>query len=122
VCGGRTYSHAGNKATPEEQDRARYERELLISTLSSLGVTELAEGGAAGADFSAAHWARRNLVPHRSYPARWADGPSAGPERNKRMLREFKPDAVVAFPGGRGTADMVAQAREAGIKVIEVVA
>jgi ABC-type branched-subunit amino acid transport system substrate-binding protein len=36
------------------------------------------------------------------------------------MIREGKPDAVVAFPGGRGTADMVRQARAAGIEVREV--
>ena len=38
--------------------------------------------------------------------------------RNARMLAEGKPDLVVAFPGGRGTADMVAQARKAGVRVV----
>lgn len=37
------------------------------------------------------------------------------------MLDLAKPDVVVAFKGGRGTADMVRRAREAGVKVIEVV-
>jgi ABC-type Fe3+-hydroxamate transport system substrate-binding protein len=32
------------------------------------------------------------------------------------MLR-LRPDLVVAFPGGRGTADMVAAATDAGIPV-----
>jgi ABC-type Fe3+-hydroxamate transport system substrate-binding protein len=45
-------------------------------------------------------------------------GPSAGPIRNGRML-EYKPDLVIAFPGGRGTANMVKQARKAGIAVVE---
>lgn len=31
-----------------------------------------------------------------------------------------KPDLVVAFPGGRGTADMVQRARAAGVEVLEV--
>jgi hypothetical protein len=36
------------------------------------------------------------------------------------MINEGKPDLVIAFPGGKGTADMVARAAQAGIKVIEV--
>jgi UDP-N-acetylmuramoylalanine-D-glutamate ligase len=35
------------------------------------------------------------------------------------MLEREKPDLVVAFPGGRGTADMVAKARAAGVEVLE---
>ena len=36
------------------------------------------------------------------------------------MLDDGKPDMVVAFPGGRGTEDMMRRARNAGIRVIEV--
>jgi ABC-type Fe3+-hydroxamate transport system substrate-binding protein len=36
------------------------------------------------------------------------------------MIEEGKPDLVVAFPGGRGTADMVAKAEAAGIPVQRV--
>jgi hypothetical protein len=36
------------------------------------------------------------------------------------MLDEGKPDLVVAFPGGRGTADMVSVARAKGIEVIVI--
>jgi UDP-N-acetylmuramoylalanine-D-glutamate ligase len=32
---------------------------------------------------------------------------------------EGKPDLVVAFPGGRGTANMVEQAKQAGVEVID---
>lgn len=35
------------------------------------------------------------------------------------MIFEGKPDLVVAFPGGAGTADMVSRARRAGIDVLE---
>jgi hypothetical protein len=31
------------------------------------------------------------------------------------MLDQGKPDLVVAFPGGRGTANLVKQARAAGV-------
>jgi len=33
------------------------------------------------------------------------------------MIDEGKPDGVVAFPGGRGTEDMVRRAAAAGLKV-----
>ena len=36
------------------------------------------------------------------------------------MLDKGKPDLVVAFPGGIGTADMVAKARGAGIPVLDI--
>lgn len=39
-----------------------------------------------------------------------------GPKRNRKML-ELKPDGVVAFPGGRGTMDMIRAATEAGVPV-----
>ena len=32
--------------------------------------------------------------------------------------KDLKPDLVLAFPGGRGTADMVRRAKEAGIRVV----
>ena len=35
------------------------------------------------------------------------------------MLREGRPDLVVAFPGGKGTAHMVGLARRAGVAVLE---
>jgi hypothetical protein len=36
------------------------------------------------------------------------------------MLMEGKPDLVVGFPGGRGTAHMCRIAGEAGVEVIEI--
>jgi len=53
--------------------------------------------------------------------ANWAGlGRKAGPIRNQEMLDQGRPNMVVAFPGGRGTADMVRRARGAGVEVIEV--
>ena len=40
--------------------------------------------------------------------------------RNQQMIDEGKPDLVVAFKGGTGTADMVRRAKKHNIKVIEV--
>jgi hypothetical protein len=45
---------------------------------------------------------------------------AAGPIRNARMLEEGKPDIVIAFPGGRGTANMIEQAHAAGVEVVQV--
>ncbi|CAN0268283.1 unnamed protein product, partial [Scytosiphon promiscuus] len=102
-----------------------YAEETFVAVkLSELGVTELAEGGATGADRHARKWAQLNGVPSVVFPiwdSQWRKGGKAeGPKRNARMLATFKPDAVVAFPGGLGTADMVRQAKRAGVRVIEV--
>ena len=83
-----------------------------------LKFTELMQGGAAGADKMASEWATtkpeiKRYVCH----AEWSKyGRGAGPRRNARML-EWKPDLVIAFPGGAGTANMVKQARTAGTEV-----
>lgn len=44
--------------------------------------------------------------------------PAAGNYRNQDML-DSGIDLVIAFPGGRGTADMVARATDVGIPVVE---
>lgn len=76
-----------------------------------------------GADWIAGEWAKsKGLRPYVSRVTNddWAKhGPAAGPIRNAHMLT-WKPDVVIAFEGGTGTADMVAQARAAGVRVIEV--
>lgn len=102
VCGGRDY---------DDQMRVDYELDIL-------GPHLVIEGGARGADRLARRWAERREVQCRTFAADWAKhGKSAGPIRNLLMLDEGKPDAVLAFPGGRGTADMVRQAERAGIPV-----
>jgi hypothetical protein len=74
-----------------------------------------------GADKLAGQWARRHNITENFYKANWvAHGRKAGPIRNQYMLEKEKPDLVVAFPGGRGTKDMVKRAREGGYKVYEV--
>lgn len=75
------------------------------------------QGGAKGADFLAKCWAKEKAVPCEEYPADWSLGKQAGIIRNKRMLEEGKPDLVLAFPGGKGTANMIWQAVDAGIEV-----
>ena len=105
VCGGRTYNDAN----------------LVNVTLNLLAPTVLINGGAPGADRLARMWAGYRCIPTFTFPADWErKGPSAGPQRNQAMIDIGKPDLVVAFPGGRGTADMIRRARKAGIEVREI--
>jgi hypothetical protein len=79
------------------------------------------EGDARGADRIAGEWADLRGIEHVNFSADWKKlGRTAGPIRNEQMLREGKPDLVIALPGGRGTAHMVRIAREAGVRVIEI--
>lgn len=84
-------------------------------------ITLLVQGGATGADSLAEGWAIERVVPWKEYPVTKSDwkklGKKAGPLRNRRMLEIEKPDLVVAFPGGRGTADCKKQAKELKIPV-----
>jgi hypothetical protein len=76
---------------------------------------------AKGVDSVADEWAVVNWVPSIQFPADWTKyGKKAGYIRNKQMLDEGKPDLVIAFPGGHGTANMVKLAKEAGVEVVEV--
>lgn len=81
-------------------------------------------GGATGADSLASEWAFKNGVPELAYPVKKEDwdrhGKAAGPIRNAKMLMGARPQIVIAFPGGPWTKDMCAQARKAGVPVLQV--
>jgi hypothetical protein len=113
VCGGRDFA----------------DRDFVFRTLDQLTIEEgemMPRNGTViihgdcptGADRWADEWAVVNWTPVEPYPADWsALGLSAGPSRNARMLTEGCPDLVLAFPGGRGTADMIGRANKAGVPV-----
>jgi YspA, cpYpsA-related SLOG family len=96
----------------------------VCETLSKIAIGVLIHGGAPGADSLAECYAEDQGIPQRRFdipPEEWRRlGKKAGPLRNQRMLDEGKPDMVVAFPGGRGTVDMVRRAKKAGIPVMEI--
>ena len=109
VCGGRDYT----------------DYRQLCDTLRAIHtdrpITAVIHGAARGADTCGWGWATSIGIKTEAYPANWdLHGRKAGPIRNQQMLDEGKPDLVVAFPGGRGTADMVRRAKAAGIDVVEV--
>lgn len=109
VCGGRDFAAMG----------IVYGALDYVHTVRT--ITELAHGAAPGADALSAEWARLNGVKSTPFPADWkSHGKAAGPMRNRSMLATFKPDMVLAFPGGKGTADMTKKARAAGVRVLEL--
>jgi hypothetical protein len=68
------------------------------------------------------NWAKDRGVEVLEFSADWkTHGKSAGPMRNRQMLNDGQPTAVVAFPGGRGTADMIRAAKAVGLPVWEPV-
>lgn len=109
VCGGRDYSDR----------RAVYQ--VLSATHSTDPIALLIAGGANGADALAVDWARSERVETQVFNADWEnDGRAAGPRRNQRMLERGRPDVVIAFPGGKGTADMIRRAEMAGVPVVRI--
>lgn len=80
---------------------------------------EIISGMARGADTLAVKYAKDRRLALHPFPADWEKhGSKAGYLRNCQMLEEGKPDLVVAFPGGKGTAMMVRLSEQAGVKVI----
>jgi len=118
VCGGRDYDKfaAWNWLEANVED---YVSEVL--GFNQVKVVALIHGGARGADEGAKEWGESEHATVVEYRADWKKhGRAAGPTRNQRMLDEGKPDIVIAFPGGRGTKDMVSRAKMAGVPVAEV--
>jgi hypothetical protein len=75
-------------------------------------------GAAPGADALAGEWAAERNRFVETFPARWdLYGRGAGPRRNQLMIDQGRPKFAVAFPGGRGTADMTRRCDAHGIKV-----
>lgn len=109
VCGGRNY---GN-------------REFLCKFLDAVEIVHgpvglLINGGARGADTLAKEWALWREISVETYMADWGDhGRAAGHIRNAKMLSAGRPDLVVCFPGGRGTAHMKRISEEACVLVVE---
>ena len=111
VCGGRQYGRFWRG----EHERLRCE---LDSLHAQIGITDLAHGDAEGADTMAGLWAEENGILVHKFPADWKKyGQAAGIQRNGLMYRVFKPDLVVAFPGGNGTANMCKVATLGGTHV-----
>ena len=114
VCGGRDFATT-----------SMAERDFVSNTLTRLDAERgpfftVIHGCAPGADSEARYWAEMAGAREAPFRADWRTyGRAAGPLRNQRMLDDGRPGLVIAFPGGRGTADMVRRARAAGVEVLE---
>lgn len=105
VCGGRNFHDKG----------------LVFAVLDKFKPDWIISGGARGADSLAEQWARERNVGLSIYPAQWhVHGSAAGPIRNQEMLDLGEPDLVLAFPGGRGTANMISLAQKAGVLAMKI--
>jgi len=103
ICGGRDFSDRDWMQT------------VIAFTVPSCIITGMAKG----ADRLAYDLAKELNIPVECYPADWDTyGKSAGYRRNEQMLKEGRPNKVIAFPGGRGTAHMIKIAKEAGIRTV----
>lgn len=111
VTGGRDYT--------DQNTVARTLQYLYLAPFSKGDPPTLVSGGATGADRLAEQYARAYGWTVEVHHADWkTHGRAAGPIRNQKMA-DAGADLLVAFPGGRGTADMVRRARKAGIPVQE---
>jgi hypothetical protein len=109
VCGGRDYA-----------DRQKL-NEVMEALHAERPIKHLWHGNARGADSLADWWGHKHAaVSVHPVSAEWSKyGRRAGPMRNQKMLGN-NIDLVVAFPGGRGTADMIKRAEDAGVEVLHV--
>ena len=109
VCGGRSFDDADFIYGELDRCHAQY------------GFATVIEGDARGVDRIAGEWARARGLELIEFPADWKnEGRHAALIRNERMLREAKPDLVIAFPGGNGTWHTCSQAEQLGIPVLRV--
>lgn len=91
---------------------------FLENAISILGARTILTGGARGVDAQAGAWARRRGIPVETIRPNWTKDGDAAPFRANTRLAEAA-NAVIAFPGADGTADMVEQARRIGLPVHE---
>lgn len=111
VCGGRDYTN---------KERLYSFLDKVYEQLSHKNIT-IIHGGARGADYLAGEWASEKSVTIEVFYANWDTyKKAAGAIRNQVMLKEGKPDVVIAFKGGKGTKNMVDISKKAGIIVYEV--
>lgn len=111
VTGGRDYSDAeavsrNFKATARVQGW-------------SVGSIIVINGAAPGLDTLVQQYCKSHGIACANVPANWDFyGNAAGPVRNAWMLI-LEPRILMAFPGGKGTADMTSRAIKAGVGVVQ---
>lgn len=108
VCGGRDFNNES------------FVFEIMDRLHAKKTITCLIEGGARGADALARKWAHSRNINTEQFQADWmTHGKKAGCLRNQKMIDMGNPNGVVAFQGGRGTADMIRRSNKKGLIVWE---
>jgi len=93
---------------------------LLHEIVVEYSIDEIVSGMATGIDSMGIKYAHENDIKLHECPAEWGKyGRAAGPIRNGYMA--YYSDMLIVWPGGRGTKNMIKQAKEAGIGIIEVI-
>jgi len=115
VCGSRTYGM--------RRIMSRLQERNMRQVIEKLNPETIIHGGSRGAD-ELAHCIADHLGIHvQVFEADWEKyGRSAGPIRNKKMLKLGRPDRVVAFFDGKrtkGTMNMIKLAKAANVDVVE---
>ena len=107
ICGGRDYQLTDDDFL------------WLDKICKEWGVDEIVHGGATGADACAAAFAMTREIEETVFEADWdMYGRAAGPKRNEEIAKYLEVcGELVAFPGGRGTQDMIRRASDHGIPV-----
>ncbi len=105
VTGGRDYS----------------DKERVFSILDHFNPEIIIHGDCSGADHYAKEWAKINKKKEIKYPYLSQYGKAGGPIRNKQMCSEHTDAVLIAFPGGKGTANCKNEAKTLGLKIFEVV-
>jgi len=94
------------------------DRDDLRHLFKEQGVTEGVSGCASGADTEGELFCLTLGIPVKRFPARWKElGKMAGFRRNEEMAMHA--DAVVLFPGGKGTAHMHQMAIKHKLKIFD---
>ena len=102
VAGGRKY-----KLTPQD-----------CGLITKVKPKEIVVGGARGVDYDAKEYAVNNKIPYKLFKANWkAYKRAAGPIRNREMAAYA--DAVMLFPGEKGTDSMYKEAKKAGLIIYD---
>jgi len=101
ICGGRDFT-----------DQAMFD-DAMNKLIEMWGLpARIVHGAATGADAMADRWGRRYVIDVVRVPAEWGRHDLfAGPKRNQTMLFQYRPNRVIGFPGGKGTANMIGLAK-----------
>ncbi len=148
VCGGRDFSNIPNRLTKSnavEYALKKKEQQYVFAMLDILAIKYssfynkydnwlpndimVISGGAKGVDSAAIDWAVVNWCISAVYEADWdKHKKAAGPIRNQLIIDSEVPKVngiyqnkniyLIAFPGGKGTEDMVRRGMKAGLTVI----